>query len=126
MRRLSIAITLCAVVAAWGCASNAPPSGRGMSPEYVEGGVIFRFYDPEAKHVYVVGDFNNWSVKADPMVDANGDGEWTLFYTLGPGVYQYKFVVDGTSWLPDPRNPESAPDGFDGRNSVVRIAPPGS
>lgn len=92
-------------------------------PQVVEGGVIFRFYDPDAERVYLVGDFNNWSPQADPMVDKNGDGEWTLFYPLAPGTYQYKFVVDGRYWVPDPRNPASVPDGFEGRNSVITVPP---
>jgi 1,4-alpha-glucan branching enzyme len=119
MVRITFSMTMLLLL--WGCASTSPPTGAGSSPEIVEGGVIFRFYDPDASRVNVVGDFNNWSVSADPMIDKNGDGEWTLFYTMPPGLYQYKFVVDGVTWVPDPRNPETAPDGFDGRNSVVRV-----
>ena len=95
--------------------------GRHAGPELVEGGVIFRFHDTDAKRVFVVGDFNGWSLRADPMVDKNGDGEWSLFYPLPPGVYQYKFVIDGTEWIHDPRNPETTSDGFKGLNSVVRV-----
>jgi 1,4-alpha-glucan branching enzyme len=109
---------------AWGCGPRQPPSGRAFGPELVEGGVVFRYFDPEASRVYVVGDFNNWSVRSDPMTDENGDGEWTLFFPLKPGVYQYKFVIDGVTWIADPRNAETVPDGFDGRNSVLRVAGP--
>lgn len=119
-----VGLVLAACIAAGlqsGCSSSSVPPGARTGPELVEGGVIFRYYDTEATKVYVVGDFNNWSVRADPMVDKNGDGEWTLFYTLPPGVYEYKFVIDGVNWIPDPRNPNTVPDGFDGRNSVVRI-----
>jgi glycosidase len=35
-------------------------------------------------------------------------------------VIVYKFVVDGT-WMADPANPRTSPDGFGGENSVVRI-----
>lgn len=122
MKRALCALLFTALV--WGCSSGGPRGGHGSSPELVDGGVIFRFYDPEALRVNVVGDFNNWGVNADPLVDKNGDGEWTLFYTLPPGLYQYKFVVDAVKWMPDPRNPETVPDGFEGRNSVVRIPTP--
>jgi len=107
-----------------GCASGrfAAQHLKG-GPEIVEGGVIFRYYDPDAEKVYLVGDFNNWSPTADPMSDKNGDGEWTLFFPLPPGSYQYKFVVDGVYWIPDPRNPVSVPDGFGGRNSVISVPP---
>jgi len=99
-------------------------SGTGGGPEIVQGGVIFRYYDPKAQRVNLVGDFNNWSPKVDAMTDENGDGEWTLFYDLKPGVYQYKFVVDGVKWIADPSNPERVSDGFEGQNSVVRVPSP--
>ena len=55
------------------------------------------------------------------MIDENGDGVWTLFLTLPPGVYEYKFIVNHDLWIPDPNNPERVPDGFDGENSVLRM-----
>lgn len=97
------------------------PSGSAGGPELVAGGVIFRYYDPEASRVNVAGDFNNWSTQSDPMVDKNGDGEWTLFYSLPPGRYEYKFIVNGVTWIPDPRNGHTVPDGFEGRNSLLVI-----
>jgi 1,4-alpha-glucan branching enzyme len=103
-----------------GC-GGPPPARPGSSPELVEGGALFRYRNADAKKVYLVGDFNEWSPTADPMTDDNADGEWTLFYPLAPGTYAYKFLVDGKNWVPDPANPLSEPDGFDGRNSVVKI-----
>jgi len=78
-----------------------------------------------APRTIVLGDFNDWSPTTDPMTDDNSDGEWTLFYPLAPGSYAYKFVVDGKNWVPDPSNPLSEPDGFNGRNSILKI-PAGS
>jgi 1,4-alpha-glucan branching enzyme len=120
-RRASGVAVFVALLAAVGCSSGGPPPGSRFGPELVQGGVIFRYFDRDAKSVYVVGDFNNWSPQADPMIDKNGDGEWTLFYSLASGAYEYKFVVDGDTWIPDPHNPLSNPDGFEGRNSVLRI-----
>lgn len=107
--------------AIFGCgAGNRAEIGRVANPEIVEEGAVFRYFNPDAKSVFLVGDFNNWSPNADAMKDLNGDGHWSLFYPLRPGTYQYKFVVDGR-WLPDPDNPNSEPDGFDDINSVVVI-----
>jgi hypothetical protein len=39
---------------------------------------------------------------------------------LPPGLYQYKFVVDG-QWLPDPNAHAFAPNGFGTVNSVIEI-----
>ncbi len=106
-----------------GCASKGGPGGggSGSGPEIVEGGVVFRYYDTEVSRVHLVGDFNNWSPVTDPIMDKNNDGEWSLFYPLAPGTYEYKFVLDGIYWIPDPRNPNSVSDGFEGRNSVVVV-----
>ena len=37
--------------------------------------VNFAFFAPEAKHVSVIGDFNNWSPNANPM-QRHPDGGW--------------------------------------------------
>lgn len=117
-----LAVLVVLVVLAVGCGG---PRGGGRAgqawPEIVEGGAIFHYVDRDARSVHLVGDFNNWTPRADPMVDSDGDGEWTLFYSLLPGTYEYKFVVDNKRWIPDPKNPNRNPDGFDGWNSVVHI-----
>jgi 1,4-alpha-glucan branching enzyme len=112
------------LAASHGCAGRGSPpggfTGQGdQGPEIAEGGAIFRYYDKDAEKVFLAGDFNNWSPASDPMIDRNGDGEWTLFYPLSPGRYEYKFVVDGVFWIADPENPNAVSDGFDGRNSVI-------
>jgi len=119
-KNLLFAASVVVVLASWSC-SGGGRGGRERYPEIVEGGAIFHFEDRDASSVYLTGDFNNWSPKADPMSDSNSDGTWTLFYSLPPGLYEYKFVVNGSKWVPDPRNPDSVPDGFNGKNSVVRI-----
>jgi 1,4-alpha-glucan branching enzyme len=120
-----LVLTMVAAVAAMSCGGGPPPPTSG-GPEPVEGGVLFRYKNSNAKRVNLVGDFNDWSPSADPMADENGDGEFTLFYPLGVGTYAYKFLVDGKNWVSDPANPSSEPDGFNGRNSIVKIIPKGS
>uniref|UniRef100_A0A7C4Y538 AMP-activated protein kinase glycogen-binding domain-containing protein n=1 Tax=candidate division WOR-3 bacterium TaxID=2052148 RepID=A0A7C4Y538_UNCW3 len=104
-------------------------------PEITKNGVIFRFYAPSAKYVTLAGDFNGWggtsTGRYDPSIDrmrddgmegdekAN-DGVWTIVKKLPPGVYQYKFVVDGLNWYIDPGNPETIQSGGY-TNSVVRV-----
>jgi len=124
MKKCYAMLLVVAALATAGCGGGPPPGSMHGGPEIVEGGVLFRYFDREAEHVNVAGDFNNWSAQADPMVDENGDGEWTLFYSLQPGTYEYKFVVDGVTWIHDPRNAETVADGFDGLNSVIRVPNP--
>jgi 1,4-alpha-glucan branching enzyme len=123
LRYLVPALALAVALAACG---GPPPPPRTGGPEAVEGGIMFRYKNPDAKRVNLVGDFNDWSPTADPMTDENGDGEYTLFYPLGVGTYAYKFLVDGKNWVADPANPTSEPDGFNGRNSIVKVLPKGS
>ena len=113
-------IGLAALLATVGCGGPPPPNAGG-GPELVNGGAVFRYKNPDAKKVCLVGDFNDWAPTSDPMTDTNDDGEFTLFYPLAPGSYAYKFLVDGKNWVADPTNPLSEPDGFNGRNSILKI-----
>ena len=75
---------------------------------------------PEASAVTVVGDFNDWSMSATPLVRAEGDGVWSVALPLVPGRYRYAFVVNGAIWRNDPETP-AAEDEFGRANSVVTV-----
>lgn len=68
----------------------------------------------EAKEVFLSGSFNAWSTLKHPMTKQNGYWETTL--DLQPGVYDYKFIVDG-EWKLDPKNDNKRNDGFGNVNS---------
>jgi len=70
-----------------------------------------------AETVSVVGDFNNWDINSYKLVKQ--DSKWVARLTLKPGRYQYMFVIDGKSWMPDPNAVEYVHDGFGNRNSVL-------
>jgi len=80
----------------------------------------YRFsYSPltAGKHtVGLTGDFTSWEII--PLKEVGGI--YTLNIDLPPGVYQYKFIVDG-NWIPDAHNPRKVPDGFGGENSLLII-----
>jgi 1,4-alpha-glucan branching enzyme len=61
----------------------------------------FLFFAPKAKHVSLIGDFNNWSPNANPM-KRQPDGGWTIQVPLTHGHHQYVYLVDGVPTL-DPR-----------------------
>ena len=65
--------------------------------------VLFEYFDPSATVVTVVGDFNRWDLKARPLKRDAG-GLWKATVRLEPGIYQYKFVIDGDRWEEDPLN----------------------
>lgn len=52
-----------------------------------------------------------------------GGGHWIKDLILDPGIYEYRFVVDG-EWLADPGCRQVAPNPFGGLNSVLTITAP--
>ncbi|MDD5449247.1 MAG: AAA family ATPase [Candidatus Omnitrophica bacterium] len=81
---------------------------------------IFTFNSPGAKEVYIVGDFNNWSVLAPYKLNRLENGRWQKNVDLKPGKYRYKFVVDG-QWVHDPFNKNTETNPFGGIDSVLTI-----
>ena len=79
------------------------------------------FVAPGAASVAVVGDFNGWDPRRNPMVRGAEREAWRARLVLPPGVYQYSFVVDGTVWEKDPQAKNFLADGFGGENSVIVI-----
>jgi diguanylate cyclase (GGDEF)-like protein len=81
-------------------------------------------YQPyrKVKSVALVGNFNNWDKDYDFMYQVDG-GAYEFVISLNPGVYQYKFVLDGTEWISDPSCSERCPDTLGGENSVLRVPP---
>ncbi len=47
---------------------------------------------PNARHVAVVGDFNNWHTSAHPLVEV-APGAWERIIDLPPGKHRYAFFV---------------------------------
>ncbi|NJB67098.1 1,4-alpha-glucan branching enzyme [Desulfobaculum xiamenense] len=54
-----------------------------------------------AKHVSLVGEFNNWSEKSTPMKRLK-NGDYTLTLELETGrSFQYRYLIDKTRWEND-------------------------
>ncbi len=56
---------------------------------------------PQARHVTLAGDFNDWDPQAHPM-KRQPDGAWLLQMQLNHGHHHYCFIVDGKRML-DPK-----------------------
>jgi len=72
-------------------------SSLGAVPTEVDGvaGVRFAVWAPNARRVAVIGDFNSWDPRRNPMRQRLGSGIWELFVPrLKPGA-RYKFDVIG-------------------------------
>jgi chromosome partitioning protein len=80
----------------------------------------FSIHAPQATSVKVVGNFSNWTQDAGFALDRCEDGNWSKEILLPPGVYQYKFLVDGR-WVEDQNNPNLVQDPYGGKNAVLEI-----
>ena len=77
----------------------------------------FTHTDANATSVGVAGEFSNWKVL--PMTKGD-DGQWTRTLHLKPGTYAYKFVINETDWIYDPKN-TARKTVNDIENSVVAV-----
>lgn len=80
----------------------------------------FKLFAPEAREVFLAGDFCNWQGNDCPMRRLK-DGSWKKSLKLDPGRYEYRFVVDG-HWWTDPENPNRQQNAFGQDNSVLVVA----
>lgn len=81
--------------------------------------VAFALEAVEAQNVALVGSFNNWDPQSHRMT-RNGRGPWKKTVLLAPGVYEYKFWIDG-QWREDPHNPHTRPNAFGTVNSILSV-----
>ena len=76
--------------------------------------------------VHVAGSFNGWPgtiaaggwpLDYDPATDS-----WSGTFDIEAGSHEYKLVIDETTWIADPTNPQTVPDGVGGSNSVLVVS----
>jgi 1,4-alpha-glucan branching enzyme len=94
-------------------------SARTAGKASAQSGTLFVCdVDPDAKEVFVVGEFNNWDTQSDRLTKRKG--AFQKMMRLAPGEYQYKFLVDG-EWHCDPSAPRQVPNEYGTLNSVIRV-----
>jgi hypothetical protein len=79
---------------------------------------LTRFFVPgntKAKRVLLSGSFNDWSTGKGMM--ARTDSGWISDVKLDPGIYAYKFIIDG-NWIIDVNNKLTQDDGAGNTNSI--------
>lgn len=81
--------------------------------------VVILLRAPEAKEVFLLGDFNNWDAQSGLMRE-DGHGAWKTSMLLAPGRYEYKLLVDG-QWRLDANNPNRALNALGTENNVLVI-----
>ena len=81
--------------------------------------ITFSLKAPDAKEVFLAGDFNYWDTGANPM-KLDEDGSWKVSLILNPGRYEFKFLVDG-KWREGRKEEQTVPNRFGTLNNVLII-----
>ena len=75
---------------------------------------------PQAKQVAIVGEFNAWNVKDGVKMKKQKGGSFKAIVELETGKeYQFRYLVDGETWVNDWEADAYAPTSFGVENSVV-------
>lgn len=120
-------VFLLAVAVTASAATPFPPQSFSLVPQKTDGGVLFQCYAPGARIVYLAADFNGWAqndggriTKAEfAMSGPDTNGVWRKTVKLDPGVYHFKFNLNGeaSGWFA----PESI-DELDGdKNAIIHV-----
>lgn len=97
-------------------------SGELISESYkidINGNVEFTLNGrKKARQVILSGTFNDWNEQAIAL-HRIGD-EWKIKLNIPPGIYEYKFIVDG-EWITDPNNPFMVENQHYTFNSILAV-----
>jgi len=98
---------------------NMENSVRKQTVKKNEKKVEFSLTAPEAKVVFLTGEFNHWDIRSMPMKRGK-DGNWRVHASLAPGRYEYKFVADN-HWVEGLPAAELTPNSFGTQNLILRV-----
>lgn len=79
--------------------------------------ITFRVVVPRAQTVVLAGDFNSWDTESIKL--KKQDGFWQTKISLPRGRYQYVFIIDGKTWMPDPSAKSYVDSGYGTKNSIL-------
>jgi chromosome partitioning protein len=81
--------------------------------------IVFSIAAPDAKDVFVAGDFNSWKLDDSSRMQPN-NGAWVKRLNLKNGKYRYRFVVDGR-WTDDPANELRETNPYGETDSLIEV-----
>jgi hypothetical protein len=78
-----------------------------------------------ASSVWLTGTMVAWAGSPPGAIafTLGGDGAWTGSYKFQAGTHQYKLIINGSDWILDPTNPNTADDGMGHTNNVYTCVP---
>ena len=82
--------------------------------------VVFSCHADEGAAIFVAGSFNDWDPHFTEMKYNSQEKLFSCEVKLTPGVYEYKFVING-SWGLDSDNDNVSANDFGTLNSVFEV-----
>ncbi|MDB6029890.1 MAG: hypothetical protein JWM16_228 [Verrucomicrobiales bacterium] len=79
----------------------------------------FSYNDAQAQSVSLVGNFTDWEQNAVPLKKQK-NGAWKATVPLEPGVYEYRFLVDG-EWHNDQECQNRRLNSFGAENCIREV-----
>jgi 1,4-alpha-glucan branching enzyme len=85
----------------------------------IEKTVEFTYRAPEAREVFLAGEFNGWDTQSFPM-KKDKSGIWKTKIKLSPGRHEYKFFADD-AWVESLPGVEQVSNLFGTGNFIVWV-----
>ncbi len=86
--------------------TQAPvPSGNenGINYDPTNGTATLVLEAPNKENIFVIGDFNNWSIDNDFFMNQDGERFWLTMNNLDPNeLYRFQYLIDGDLKIADP------------------------
>ena len=83
----------------------------------IEKTVEFTLHAPEAREVFLAGEFNDWDTQSLPM-KKDKSGLWKTKIKLSPGRHEYKFFADD-AWVESLPGVEQVPNPLGTKNFIA-------
>lgn len=91
-------VSLAAVALMTACDDDKDPVDPGSQPVNHTFTYVKPAGAPAVTSVNLAGSFNNWSTTATAMAQ-QPNGSWMVTVPLAKGTYQYKYVMNGSTWV---------------------------
>ena len=94
---------------------------KQLTPKKTVSKVTFKVpADWAVKQISVVGDFNDWDPKANPLSKKNGGWEAVVRFTPGTES-KFRYFIDGEKWANDDEADGYAANEYGTEDSILRV-----
>ena len=76
--------------------------------------------DVKAQFAHLLGEFNDWDPTVHPM-KKDKDNNFSVQITIPPGIYRFRYLLDGERWENDWEADSYAPNEYGSEDSVIEV-----